>query len=92
MLQKSVQHHKAKAQVCVGTWFCHKCHMAKKLIPRQSVVSNNVPPVMCHDGRVHGLRLYRSHFKEGRFLYKVGTLRNFANDLLRKIIITTLIS
>ena len=25
---------------------------------------------------------YRSHFKEGRFLYKVGTLRNFANDLL----------
>ena len=35
---------------------------------------------------------YRSHFNVGRFLYKVGTLRNFANDLLRKIIITTLIS
>ena len=41
---------------------------------------------------VHFLCLdYRSHSKEGRFLYKVGTLRNFANDLLRKIIITTLI-
>ena len=35
---------------------------------------------------------YRSHNNVGRILYRVATLRNFANDLLHKVIITTLIS
>ena len=34
---------------------------------------------------------YRSHNNVGRVLYRVGTLRSIANDLLRILIIKTLI-
>ena len=36
-------------------------------------------------------QLYRSAFTVGRFLHKVATLRNIANDLLRNLMIKILI-
>ena len=48
-------------------------------------------PTACGGADARRLGCCRSHVKVGRILYRVATLQNIANDLLRKIMIKTLI-